>query len=298
MRPLAYAFLAAGAPPGHVRDERSLRAALAPRAQSSSRLLAWAGLCCGRDDIGWPGCYPRDVLGVRCLLPAQVEAAAGAAGVTAYGRGSLSDAWAGAVSALGGGERAARLDGGDLEQRYREPHRRYHTSEHIRAVLADAGWIADALVLTAADRAFLTLAACAHDVVYDARPGDDERASARWAGCALDRAGLGGDAVRRVEQLVLSTLAHETPQGDPVAAALLDADLAILGAEPEAYDRYSRAVRAEFSSVPDDVWRAGRRNVLSSLLGRGSIFVTASAIGRWESAARANVQRELGSLAA
>jgi len=73
--------------------------------------------------------------------------------VTAYGWGSLSDAWAGAVSALGGGERAARLDGDDLERRYSEPHRRYHTGEHIRAVLADAAWIADALTLTATDRA-------------------------------------------------------------------------------------------------------------------------------------------------
>jgi len=92
------------------------------------------------------------------------------------------------------------------------------------AVLADAARIADALRLTATDRALLILAACAHDVVYDARPGDDERASARWASCALDRAGLGDDALR-VEQLVLSTLAHEAPQGDPVTAALLDADL-------------------------------------------------------------------------
>jgi predicted metal-dependent HD superfamily phosphohydrolase len=226
------------------------------------------------------------------------EAVAGAFGMTAYGWGSLSVAWAKTVSTLGGGEGAARLDGSDLEQRYSEPHRRYHTGEHVRAVLADAAWIADALTLTATDRALLTLAACAHDVVYDARPGDDERASARWARCALSRAGLGDDAVRRVERLVLSTLAHEAPPGDLVAAALLDADLAILGAEPSAYDGYSRAVRTEFSSVPDDVWQVGRRNVLSSLLGRGSIFVTTSAIGRWESAARANVQRELGRLGA
>jgi predicted metal-dependent HD superfamily phosphohydrolase len=206
---------------------------------------------------------------------------------------SLSDAWAKAVRTLGGGEGAARRDGNELERRYSEPHRRYHTSEHIRAVLADAAWIADALMLTTTDRALLALAACAHDVVYDARPGDDERASAQWARRALDGAGLGDDAVLRVVQLILATLAHEAPQGDQVAAALLDADLAILGAEPSAYDGYSTAVRAEFSSVPDDLWRVGRQNVLSSLLGRGSIFITTPAIGRWESAARANVRREL-----
>jgi len=210
--------------------------------------------------------------------------------------GSLSDTWAKTVGTLGGGEKAALLDGNDLERRYSEPHRRYHTGEHIRAVLADAAWIADDLLLTAPDRALLTLAACAHDVVYDARPGDDERASAQWARGALGRAGLGDDPVRRVAQLILSTLVHEAPPGDPVAAALLDADLAILGAVPSVYDGYSQAVRTEFSTVPDDAWRVGRGNVLSSLLGRGSIFITGPAIGRWEAAARANMRRELGRL--
>jgi predicted metal-dependent HD superfamily phosphohydrolase len=221
---------------------------------------------------------------------------AGARGRAAGDWDSLSDAWAEAVRALGGDQRAARLDGHDLERRYAEPHRRYHANQHVRAVLAAAAGLADALELTTADRALLTLAACAHDVVYDARPGDDERASAQWARDALGRAGLSDDAVRRVEQLVLATLAHESPSGDLVAAALLDADLAILGSGPSAYDAYSQAVRAEYASVPDDAWRVGRRDVLSSLLDRGSIFVTAPAIGRWEAGARANLRRELSGL--
>jgi predicted metal-dependent HD superfamily phosphohydrolase len=216
--------------------------------------------------------------------------------MTAYGWVRLSDVWAEPVCALGGDERAARLDGSDLEHRYSEPRRRYHTAEHIRSVLSDGAWLADALSLTAADRALLALAACAHDVVYDARPGDDERASARWASCALSAAGVNDGAARRVEQLVLSTLAHEAPAGDPVAGALLDADLAILGAEPPVYDRYAQAVREEYSSVPDDLWRTGRQAVLAALLGRSSVFVTEPAISRWEAAARANVQCELGRL--
>ncbi|HEY5398982.1 MAG TPA: hypothetical protein VIL16_26735 [Trebonia sp.] len=100
-----------------------------------------------------------------------------------------------------------------------------------------------------------------------------------------------------MEQLILSTLAHEALAGDPVAAVLLDADLAILAAEPSVYDGYAQAVRDEYSRVPDDLWRVGRQNVLNSLLGRGSIFVTAPAIDRWESAARANLERELSKLA-
>jgi predicted metal-dependent HD superfamily phosphohydrolase len=226
-----------------------------------------------------------------------VTARGSSAGVTSAGWGSLSDAWVTAVCTLGGSEGAARPDGSDLEQRYSEPHRRYHTGVHVRAVLADGAWIADALALAAPDQALLTLAACAHDVVYDARPGDDERASAQWARRALDSAGLSASEVQRVEQLILSTLAHEALAGDPVATVLLDADLAILAAEPSVYDGYAQAVRDEYSRVPDDLWRVGRQNVLNSLLGRGSIFVTAPAIDRWESAARANLERELSKLA-
>ena len=198
-----------------------------------------------------------------------------------------------AVVHSGGDALMAAPGADDLERRYAQPHRRYHTSVHVEAVVRDGRWLAAEVQLAPADRALLTLAACAHDVVYDARPGEDEHASAAWAREQLVAAGVDEAIVRRVEQLVLNTLTHEGEAGDTVSDVLLDADLAILGADPAGYDSYVRGVRAEFAAVPGELWRVGRAQVLARLLDRDPLFRTAPARQRWEAAARANIGREL-----
>ena len=191
--------------------------------------------------------------------------------------------WADAVRELGG-----RPQPTDLDARYAEPHRRYHGTAHVRQVVRDA-----VAMTEGRDRALVALAAWAHDVVYDGRPGDDERASAAWARQHLTVAGLAEADVARVEGLVLATLDHTAPPGDHVADALLDADLAILGSEPDGYERYRVAVRAEYAHVTDDEWRVGRAEVLRSLLDREPLYRTAVARARWAAMARRNLAGEL-----
>lgn len=194
----------------------------------------------------------------------------------------LDSLWDNAVRALGGTAPA-----GDLTARYAEPHRRYHNADHVRQVVRDA--LALARDRSGRDRAVLVLAALAHDVVYDGVPGEDERRSAQWA---LDR--LDVPEARRIADLVLATVDHTAT--DELAALLVDADLAVLGADPVAYERYRRAVRAEYAAVPDDAWRVGRGRVLRSLLGRDPLYRTAPARDRWEPRAKANLAAELLSL--
>jgi predicted metal-dependent HD superfamily phosphohydrolase len=196
--------------------------------------------------------------------------------------------WDDAVRTLGGA-----ADAGDLVERYAEPHRTYHNTFHVASVVRDSWALADEFAFTAEERAILTLAACAHDVIYDGKPGDDERASAAWARNRLT--GLEDEHIARVESLVLATIKHSSD--DPLAHVLLDADLAILGSEPAHYDRYSQAVRQEYSRYDDDLWRAGRAGVLKTLLDREDLFVTEPARQRWGAAARINLARELQSLA-
>jgi predicted metal-dependent HD superfamily phosphohydrolase len=191
--------------------------------------------------------------------------------------------WAQAVRALGGVPAET-----DLVERYGEPHRKYHNATHVEAVLSEAALLAD---LPADDNAVLTLAICAHDVIYDARPGEDERASAQWARDRLIEAGVPSRHIARVEALVLATIKHESD--DELAHILLDADLSILGAEPADYDRYVSAVRQEYSFVPEDAWRQGRAAVLGNLLDRKDLFQTTKARARWDEQARANLRREL-----
>ena len=195
--------------------------------------------------------------------------------------------WDDAVRTLGG-----TPDAGDLVERYAEPHRAYHNTFHVASVVRDSLALADEFTFTPEERAILTLAACAHDVIYEGQPGDDERASAAWARARL--AGLEEEHIARVESLVLATITHSSD--DPLAHVLLDADLAILGAEPALYDRYSQAVRQEYARYNDELWRAGRAGVLKTLLDRADLFVTEPARQRWDAAARINLARELQSL--
>jgi len=210
----------------------------------------------------------------------------------------VEEAWTGAVCLLGGDREVAAAAAADLGARYAEPHRRYHGRGHVRAVVRDVAVLAGELCLPADERAVLTIAAGAHDVVYDGHPGDDERRSASWARHWLARAGVGEAHVMRVGDLVLATAAHAASPDDPAAWVLLDADLAILGADPPVYDRYRLAVREEYAALDEPAWRAGRTAVMSGLLARDQLYGTRAARRRWEARARANIARELESLTA
>ncbi|GAA3531181.1 hypothetical protein GCM10022222_12780 [Amycolatopsis ultiminotia] len=199
--------------------------------------------------------------------------------------------WQPALACLGGDPRAGHDAWAELERRYREPHRRYHGLAHAAAVAQDAEQLA--LDLPVRERAVVVLAAWAHDVVYDAIPGEDERRSAEWLQRWLTRAGVAKEHVDRAEALVLATAKHEAPEGDAAAVALLDADLAILGATPAAYATYADNVRQEYARYDEATWAAGRAAVLENLLKRPKLYLSERARSRWEAAARRNLRAEL-----
>lgn len=203
-------------------------------------------------------------------------------------------AWDEAVAALGGNAPGAVTV--ELDNRYAEPHRCYHTAEHVAAVLRDAKALADAVGLHERDRALVDLAACAHDVIHTGVPGEDERASAGWARRALDAAGIRPADAARVEELVLFTADHRVPDNDTAAGVLVDADLAILGGTAVEHDAYVAAVRAEYGHVPDPQWRVGRTRVLEQLLAVAPLYRTQAARERWEQQAQLNIRRELAAL--
>jgi predicted metal-dependent HD superfamily phosphohydrolase len=187
----------------------------------------------------------------------------------------------------------ARSLGTRLAAAYRHPDRRYHDARHLAEVLERLH------ELSAAgepfDRLPVVLAAWFHDGVHDGAP-EEERRSAAWAAQALP--GLVDPAVvEEVVRLVLLTERHRPADDDANGCALSDADLAILAAGPKRYAEYAADVRAEYASVPDEAFAAGRSAVLRDLLAKPHLFHTAHARSAWEAAARSNVERELLALA-
>ena len=182
--------------------------------------------------------------------------------------------------------------GRSLLSRWSEPHRRYHDAAHLRAVL-DA---VDELATDAADPDAVRLAAWFHDAVYAGNPGVDERDSARLAASTLPALGVGDERVAEVVRLVELTATHDPAPDDKNGAVLCDADLAVLGGDPETYAAYAAAVRAEYAHVDEEVFRRGRAEVLERLLSGKPLYRTAAARERWEDAARRNVRTELNLL--
>jgi predicted metal-dependent HD superfamily phosphohydrolase len=178
----------------------------------------------------------------------------------------------------------------DLLARWSESHRKHHTVAHLHEVL-------DAIDLLAHDgvrfdREAVELAAWFHDAIYDIGRDDNEERSADLARHLL----AGSPLADEVARLVLTTKTHKVAADDANGAVLSDADLSVLGSDPPRYRAYANAVRQEYASIPDAVFKPARAHVLWGLID-GPIYHTAAGRDRWEDAARRNVAGEIRNLA-
>jgi predicted metal-dependent HD superfamily phosphohydrolase len=144
------------------------------------------------------------------------------------------------------------------------------------------------------DLAAVQLAALFHDAVYDPTRADNEAVSARLAVATASEIGWPDDRAAAVQRLVLATAAHAPAAPDE--EVLVDADLAILGAEPKDYAAYVRGVRTEYAHVSDEQWKIGRAAVLHRFLDAPVVFHTAVLHREREARAGANLAAELASL--
>ncbi|QHK20700.1 DUF4031 domain-containing protein [Pseudarthrobacter psychrotolerans] len=177
----------------------------------------------------------------------------------------------------------------DLLDRWSEDHRRYHGCTHLLAVLEALDLLADP---SDPPRTVL-LAAWFHDAVYRGVAGQDEEESARLAEDRLTHAGLPAADVDEVARLVRLTSDHRPEPGDDDGALLCDADLSVLGGEPEPYARYVAAVREDYAHIGDADFAAGRAAVVRHLLELDPLFHSDRARELWLDAARRNLQGEL-----
>lgn len=103
---------------------------------------------------------------------------------------------------------------------YSEPHRKYHTLQHLTECLT-----AFENVQTLPQRPSEVEAALwFHDAIYDVKRSDSELRSAEWAREALANAGAPTDTADRVFSLIMSTRQDAVPT-DLDAQVLVDIDL-------------------------------------------------------------------------
>ncbi|MET3917180.1 putative metal-dependent HD superfamily phosphohydrolase [Variovorax sp. OAS795] len=180
----------------------------------------------------------------------------------------------------------------ELQRRYGEPQRHYHTLQHLGECLA---WFEREQAL--AERpGEVAIALWFHDAVYDVHAHDNEARSAEWARGAMLAAGAQPEAAERVHALVMATRHDAVPEGLD-AELLIDIDLSILGAEQQRFDEYERQVHAEYAFVPEAVRLPRRRAILQRFLAREAIYTTPRMHALLELRARANLARSIAAMA-
>ncbi|MFG6485535.1 N-methyl-D-aspartate receptor NMDAR2C subunit [Roseateles sp. BYS78W] len=196
--------------------------------------------------------------------------------------------WRAAWQALGGtGNDALHAA---LLSRYAEPHRAYHTQQHLAECLA----LFDEFRALAERPAEVEIALWFHDAVYDVHRHDNEAVSADWARTALLDAGASPDVAGRVAALVLATR-HSAAPATVDEQLLVDIDLAILGAAPARFAEYEAQIRVEYGFVPPAVFKEKRGAILAGFLARPVLYGTAALHARFEAAARANLRQAIAS---
>lgn len=186
--------------------------------------------------------------------------------------------------------------GPEVKAAYQAPGRAYHNWDHIAYLLAEFQRLAQEWRRPAA----VETAIYWHDVVYEPTSPSNEADSA-----ALMRARLAERAPRQLvddaEALILATASHDVPSDMDAALAadcalFLDMDMSILGAPPEAFDAYDKAIRAEFAAIPDETYRPRRADVLAGFLARDRLFLTEAYRRSHDAQARANLKRAISRL--
>jgi predicted metal-dependent HD superfamily phosphohydrolase len=179
-----------------------------------------------------------------------------------------------------------------ITEHYSEGGRAYHNLSHIQSLLA----LSETLLDEIQNQDALYFAIWFHDVVYDTQRPDNEEKSAEFAADALARLGVPEPTVAVVREMILATKHHRGEDFSWDMKAFLDLDTSILGAPEEIYQEYNRAIRKEYSWVPDVLYREGRTKVLNDFLRRDRIYHTEEIRAKYETQARHNIAEEIREL--
>lgn len=208
------------------------------------------------------------------------------------GKEFLRQHWAGVCANYGASPAEVEAAFALLVQKYSEPRRAYHNLSHIHALVQHAESFRHELQ----DYDAVAFAIWFHDAIYNPRKGDNEEKSAELAAEMLRKLSLPRTTIAAVEQMILATKKHELLNDSADLKLFLDFDLSILGTSEEMYQRYSQAIRKEYSWVPYFLYRKGRKKVLESFLTREQLYFSDVMKARLENQARRNIESELRQL--
>lgn len=180
---------------------------------------------------------------------------------------------------------------------YNEPHRYYHTLDHITDCLKEySAW--RHLLPRDIDQ-IIEFSIFCHDLVYDTKALDNEEKSAALAknilgvlGAANKNSGT-NNLSGEVEKMILASK-HNWKNLFPRQVNLfLDIDLVILGRPEDIFDKYDTNIRKEYEWVPLEIYKQKRKSLLSNFLKQDHIYMTPEFQEKYEVKARSNLGRAI-----
>lgn len=168
---------------------------------------------------------------------------------------------------------------------WQEPHRHYHTLQHLYEGLS---WLAKCQEHL--DHPLeLFVAFWFHDAIYDTRTSDSEARSATWARAELESLGWSLDSIDRITSMIEKTAGH-SHANTLDEAFFLDIDLSILGSSKSRFSEYESQIKQEYSHVPSLLYGVGRSKVMRAFACRAPLFLTPFFRDALEKQASVNLQ--------
>jgi len=190
-----------------------------------------------------------------------------------------------------------------IASQYSEPHRRYHTLEHIKHCFAELlgcrtsstsfGSYNNQKLLPAVEMAIWF-----HDIHYNINEPKQELASSK---VCIDRCIRMEISAVGHEAETMIKMSDHVPYWDSAAIneaekVFLDIDLSILGQDSYDYSIYEAQIRAEYKRVPDEIFYSKRKEILRGFLERPSIYYTDFFKNKYEEQAQFNLIRTVAKI--
>jgi predicted metal-dependent HD superfamily phosphohydrolase len=178
-----------------------------------------------------------------------------------------------------------------IESNYSQPNRHYHNLSHLDSLVSELLTIKTNLI----DWQTIVLSIAYHAIVYNILRQNNEEKSSDFAVKSLKLLRIPESKITACKHQILATKNHNISSDNDINY-FIDADLAILGADPETYEAYTQKIRKEYKFYPDLIYNPGRKKVLSHFLQMAEIYKTQYFASKYEQLARKNIEEEFRKL--
>jgi len=154
----------------------------------------------------------------------------------------------------------------EIEKRHSEPHRHYHTLEHINFMINGIYELFDRKIISGNDKDILLVAAVFHDIIMEIGKDNNEKQSADFL---LNNTEFVDEFqqndINKAFDIILDTSDHDT--SNDLSKLFCDLDMAIISDSSfTELLKYEKQVYLEFQKYPYNAYKKGRLKFLRSML--------------------------------